>query len=295
MRYSLKKAIYVLLPLAAYMIVNDLARYTLAFVMQQIFKDNSDMRTLIADNQALVSGIIAIIAMLIGAYVLLVLMKRDEMELALSDYVNLRGVSFYRADKLHPTWVSYVLIVLQAISAAIGLNALLYLTGLVAASDSISHSDNRYAIPVWLGIILYGFISPGVEELLHRLVIFGRLKRCYPFFVSVLVSALFFGLFHMNLVQIVYGSLMGILMCLAVEYVHSIWGSFLMHSVANLTVYIMSAVGIFSKLGSWSICYVCLAIAIVTLILEMFWTYKSAKEIGIPLGVERVGIFFIDE
>jgi len=296
MMTSLRKAGYVLLPLAVYELVYAITKYVLKYALVKISLKWTSVYTAISAHDALISGIITAIVMLVGAAVLLYIMKKDDWELSIYDYLNMNSIGFYRADKLHPVWVSYVVLAIQAVAAAIGLNALLYLTGITSSSASYSGtSSSSYSLPIWFGILLYGFISPGVEELLHRLIIFGRLKRCFPYGVSVIVSALFFGLYHQNLVQLIYGSIMGILMCLACEYVHTIVGAFMVHSIANLTVYILSSIGVFARLGTVPVCVVALLIAVATLAFEGFYSIKSAYTVGVPYGVLKVGLFFVDE
>lgn len=296
MKTSLRKAGYVLLPLVAYVVVHDITRIILMYIVSIIAGTSSTVYVYIADHDAIFSGVMAIIEMAAGTAVLLFMMKRDGWELSIWDYVNLNGISFYRADKLHKTWVSYAVLVIQAISAAIGLNALLYLTGIAKNPSAYDGAGGKsYSLPLLFGVIMYGFISPAVEELLHRIIIFGRMKRCYPYVVSVIVSSFFFGLYHQNLVQMIYGTLMGILMCLACEYIHTILGAFIVHSLANITVYILGYIGVFSSMGTVRICVICLVIAALTLIWEVVSSFRSARIVGVPYGVDKVGLFFVDE
>lgn len=66
------------------------------------------------------------------------------------------------------------------------------------------------AMPVWLAVLTVGFIAPVCEELIFRKLLLDRLRpfgdRC-----AIWVSALAFGLFHMNLYQIVYAVVLGLI------------------------------------------------------------------------------------
>lgn len=128
--------------------------------------------------------------------------------------------------------------VLLAFSASLGLNILLTLTGFADASQTYQEVAGRqYGVAFGVGIILYGVISPLAEEVVFRGVVYNRLRRFYGPVIGAVVSGVFFGAFHGNLVQGVYGACMGIL----IAYVYERQGSFffpvIFHAVANLAVY----------------------------------------------------------
>jgi len=292
MKNSLRKTGYVLLPLIVFYIVHDVAKYILMFGLSFLADPNAKTSEFVIANRGIFSGIISILYMLAGAFSVLLLMKSDYYELSIWDYLNLTSIDFYRKDRIHSSFFGWILIILQSIFAAIGLNILISLSGLIELSNTYSQtSSNQYSLPIWLGIILYGLVSPAVEELLFRTVIFGRMKRSFPYVVSVLVTSLFFGLYHQNLVQCVYGGLMGILMCLACEYLHTVVGAFVFHSVANLTIYFLSMGNVLVKLTSIPVCIITCIGLVITIALEMYYSWKSDIEFGKIKGVGRVGCF----
>lgn len=294
MRGSFKKVIYVLMPFLVYYVVHDVTRFFMMYVLQLISDHNAGVYSYIRAHDTYVSGLISLIDMLLGAFVLLILMKNDAEELSVWDYVNLNGIGFYRKDRIHPAWFGWVLIGVQAVSMALGLNILISLSGLMSISSYNDTSVNQYSIPVWLGLLLYGLISPGVEELLFRTVFYGRMKRRFNILISVVVSSMFFGLYHRNLVQGIYGFLMGVFMCLACEYVHSVVGAFLMHAVANLTIYLLGMSGMLITLNSAVYCVVFLGIGILTLAAEVYYSSQSVRRFGPIEGIDYVGCFYVD-
>ena len=97
----------------------------------------------------------------------------------------------------------------------------------------------QFDTPVWLGIISYGILAPLGEEIVFRGVVYGQLRKVLKVPYAVVLSGLAFGLFHGNLVQAVYATVIGCLLALVYEWYGTIAAPMLFHSVANLFVYVM--------------------------------------------------------
>lgn len=82
----------------------------------------------------------------------------------------------------------------------------------------------------FLAIAVYG---PFVEEFVFRGAIFGGMRESAPAWKSMLLSALLFGMMHMNFNQMGYAFVLGIGMALLVEATGSIWASVLFHIAVN--------------------------------------------------------------
>ena len=282
------------MPFLVYYVVHGATRFLMMFILQYISSHSAGAYSVIRDNDAVFSGIISLLDMLIGAAVLLVLMRHDIEELSVWDYVNLNGLSFYRKDRLHPAWFGWAVIIVQAVSMALGLNILIGLSGIMKLSSYGENVGAQYSIPLWFGIILYGLVSPIVEELLFRTIVYGRMKRRFSLIISIVVSSMFFGLYHGNLVQGIYGFIMGIIMCMACEYLHTVAAAFLMHSVANLTIYLLGMRGVLINLSSVSYCLIFIGIALITIGIEVAGARGSLKKLGPIEGIEKVGVFYVD-
>lgn len=161
--------------------------------------------------------------------------------------------------------ITGVYTVIFAVSASLGLNALLALTGFAGTSDSYQQvADRQYGVAFGIGLVLYGLVSPLAEEVVFRGVIYNRLRRFFGPLIGIVASALFFGIFHGNLVQGVYGTVMGICIAYVYERQGSFSGPLLFHAAANLTVYVVAhwkAVQsvLFTRLG----CVILLTVAVV--------------------------------
>ncbi len=267
------------MPFLAYYVVHDVTRLLMMYVLQLISSNSAPAYAYIRAHDTFFSGIISLIDMLLGAAVLIILMKRDREELSIWDYVNLNGIGFYRADRIHPAAVS---------------NILIGLSGLMRISSYAGTSATQYNLPLWFGLLLYGLVSPAVEELLFRTVVYGRMKRRFHIAIAMIISSMFFGLYHGNLVQGVYGFAMGLLMCLACEYIHSVTGAFLMHSAANLTVYLLGRSGVLMKIHTPVYCILLLGIGCATILTEIAYSVLSVRRRGRPEGIGYVGCFYVD-
>ena len=82
-----------------------------------------------------------------------------------------------------------MLTVMLAASSAIFLNVMLSMTGFVSKSDSfVKTATAQFSLPIWMGVLVYGIVTPVTEEIVHRGIIYNRLRRYYHryFYVSML-------------------------------------------------------------------------------------------------------------
>ncbi|MCM1155752.1 MAG: CPBP family intramembrane metalloprotease [Ruminococcus flavefaciens] len=131
-----------------------------------------------------------------------------------------------------------LLTIILAAASSITINILFIKLHILEMSESYQQvSEHQYSVAFGIGLFLYGCISPLAEEVLFRGIIYNRLKKYFSIKVSILVSALFFGVYHANLVQGIYGFLMGMLIACVYERFSSFVYAFLFHAVANAVVY----------------------------------------------------------
>lgn len=110
----------------------------------------------------------------------------------------------------------------------------------------------QYSVPIWLGSILYGIISPFVEEIVFRGLTYNRMRRFFGIPLSVIVTALLFAGFHGNLAQFLYALCMGVLLALCYEWVKSFAAPLVFHMAANIVVFVVSSL----KGGSSALLYI---------------------------------------
>lgn len=168
-------------------------------------------------------------------------------------------VSFMKADFLGKRTVhkavSLLLCMMLGIAASLALNILIELveTALSGTGKNVLDSEKyetvemiQYSVSTGLGVVLYGVISPVVEEIVFRGVIYSRIKKFYSVPKAVIFSALLFGVFHANLPQFLYGTVMGALMAVCYEYCGCFAAPLLMHMAVNLFVFLMSVASMFT-------------------------------------------------
>ena len=85
-----------------------------------------------------------------------------------------------------------------------------------------------------LAIFAVALIPAICEEFLYRGLVLNGLRK-YGVWVSVLTSALLFSLMHMNLQQLPYTFILGVILGLIVYYTRNIWLSIIMHFLNNAT------------------------------------------------------------
>ncbi len=164
---------------------------------------------------------------------------------------------------------NFVLMGMATVGAVMGLNLLFTLIGFTSRSDAYQAVvQTQYSAHFVIGIICYGLITPIVEELLFRGIIYNQLKRMVSLQVAMLLSACLFGVYHMNLVQGIYALIMGLLMAYAYEYFGDFKMPVVIHIMSNVLAYSLSHIsGAVNGFVSWPVCIVFLILAVVSLLI----------------------------
>ena len=94
--------------------------------------------------------------------------------------------------------------------------------------------DTMAGQPVWLLFLTVGILAPIAEELIFRGLVFRRMKDFMKPWMAIVLSGLLFGIYHGNMIQFLYASLLGILLSLIYHRTGTLWTPILAHVVANL-------------------------------------------------------------
>lgn len=94
-----------------------------------------------------------------------------------------------------------------------------------------------------ISVLFIGLIGPAVEELLFRVLLYGRLREWMSPISAGLLSALVFTLAHGNVIQGVTAFFYGLALALVYERFKTFWAPFLLHAGINTTVVITAVMG----------------------------------------------------
>lgn len=140
------------------------------------------------------------------------------------------------------------------ICLSIALNNIISMSPLVQISDEYQNaSDAFYSSTIGWELLGSAFVTPVLEELLHRGVVFGRLRRRMNMWSAVLISAFVFAMLHFNIVQFIYAFLLGIVFALFVEKTGQLYPAMIAHIVANGIAVIRTETGVLQSTVDGSI------------------------------------------
>ena len=153
--------------------------------------------------------------------------KRDRM---------LSGEYGLKTPMTSESWINILFVSGITICLSVSLNNIISMSPLVTASVEYQNaSDAFYGSSI--GVELFGsaLITPFLEELLHRGVVLGRLRKRLGMgmWISILMSAFIFAGLHFNIVQFIYAFLLGVVFALFVEKSGHIYFAILAHVLAN--------------------------------------------------------------
>lgn len=173
----------------------------------------------------------------------------------------------------------YILIAGISIPLAIGLNNILTLSNL--AEYSVSYQETAEALytpALWVQILCLGMIVPIAEEYIFRGLIFKRMRRNSSPVRAIISSALFFGLYHGNSVQMIYGSLCGLLLAYLYEKYGSMKAPIFAHMLMNIVAVVLTDVGGFTWMFVKPIRMAVITIACAAVASTMFLFIRDIQE-----------------
>lgn len=237
-----RKTWNILYPFLIYFVAHDLAQVALAFLMNlSMLRFGEEYAAFMNARAATVNGILNGLSLLIGMAFVWPMARR---ELAAAEAYGggslRRELQKRKREGGNTVFLKYTLLLTFSVTLALGANILLSLTGLTGRSAAYGRiAASQYGVAFWAGLVVYGLLSPLAEEIVFRGVIFNRMKRGFPTGLSVVVCALLFGVYHGNLVQGVYGFILGLAITAMYECYHSFAAPVLFHAAANVSVFVL--------------------------------------------------------
>ena len=276
----IEKAWYILKPFAVYTVIKTAALLFLAMVIPSLPVNGMAQWT--EENSNLLSAVINGAASIVGVAFIL----KDFL-----NEVNVTGEIDIDKNVLGQLWcwvktapqkakgkaMQLAAVVSLGITSALALNSFIEIIAVYSQKyDSVEKI--QYSVPIWLGTVLYGIVSPFVEEVVFRGVTLNRMKRFFGLPLCVITTAVLFGGFHANLPQFIYGTCMGILMALCYEWVGCFGASWLFHISANVFVFLFSMMqGCTNEVSGIAYCIV-FSIISALLVVYLFISSKHSKK-----------------
>ena len=152
-------------------------------------------------------------------------------------------------NKKAPLW-KYGAGLLMAAALSLGLNNLIIIGNLSVMSESYEATlDALYSAPLLVQIISLAVLVPISEELVFRGLLFKRLRERGTYMQAALYSSAIFGVIHGNLVQMLYGFILGMMLSYLCEKYGSVKAPIAAHIVMNL----LSVLATEYELAEWMI------------------------------------------
>lgn len=128
-------------------------------------------------------------------------------------------------------------------------------------------------------IILLTFV-PIFEEIMFRGIIFNKFRENIDLFSAVFIQALVFGVFHGEIIQVLYTTALGIILSIIYIWCDSIWSIIFAHQIFNLFggVILPKALNRCRSFGVWSI-WVCGVIGLLIAIWGFIKLYRASRKV----------------
>ena len=151
-------------------------------------------------------------------------------------------------------WKNIIFVTGISASVSIALNNIICMSPLVTMSEAYEQaSEALYGSTIGIELLGSALITPFLEELLHRGVVYKRLRNMISVKGAIFVSAFIFASLHFNIVQFAYAFLLGVVLAILMEKTNRLYAPVLAHVVANTIAVFRTETGILSTTTDGSI------------------------------------------
>lgn len=177
-------------------------------------------------NQVMNSAYIMTIVYMVLAFVIIVLIYKIGKK-SLTSFIPLNKIAVLKVILCIPLSIGLAIF----LNGIIGLLSRVFtLPGYESALQITSFNSESYIIQI-IAIVI---IAPLFEEFVFRGIIFTELKKGFAIKNAIIIQAIFFGIYHLNITQGIYAFVLGCVMGMVVYWTNSIWASITMHFSINL-------------------------------------------------------------
>lgn len=175
-----------------------------------------------------------------------------------------------------PLWMA-VTVVFGAI-ASYAANGMISLSGLYQVSDSYEEvAVAFFQGKLFLEVICLGVLTPILEELIFRGLMYNQLTETMPKKMAVFMAALLFGAYHGNLLQMIYAFCLGLLIIYVYERFHTLLAPILFHIGANVLGILLTETPALSFLYSTAAAMYLSVIAASLLVIGAVWLIEERQ------------------
>lgn len=168
----------------------------------------------------------------------------------------------------------YAVLAVVAVCMCISLNMIISAIGLDKLSPGYKDVANTiYSGGILIELIAVGVVVPICEELMFRGLIFEHLSYRLSLPLAVLISAVGFGLYHGNLVQFVYATILGIVMALFCRKYESLLAPITIHICANTASVLITETEVLSNVLNTAIIRIVLIILTTSVWTGVSWIF----------------------
>ena len=135
-------------------------------------------------------------------------------------------------------------LIILGVAASVGVNLLLSLTPLAQWFPKVEESvETINSAGFWLQLFGVCLIIPAAEEMVFRGIGYWGLRDEMQAVPAAVFSAVFFGLFHGNLVQGIYAAVLGIILAFIMETYQTVTSVWLTHAAMNIgSIYVLNGI-----------------------------------------------------
>ena len=160
---------------------------------------------------------------------------------------------------------SYFKAILLGISFALFLNIIFYLL-------KVNPEPNKF---LFTYLISTGILGPILEEYIFRGYLYNKLKSFNKIKTSIILTSLVFALFHVNLIQILYAFIFGIILNIIYEKYQSLKLTIIIHISANVIISLIYSYIILNNILVFLILIISLSILLLTF--KSLYTFSKEK------------------
>ena len=135
-----------------------------------------------------------------------------------------------------------------------------------------------FRFPLYTGILLYGVVTPVLEELIFRWLFFRKLCVYVAAEAAGAASAVIFGLYHGNFMQFIYAFIFGLFLAYVYWRFENILSAILVHSAANIYVYVMYFLPVGTFFNDTGIKILSILLSGLVSVLIMMYFYRTAEK-----------------